>query len=63
MIILVKQPTFLINLNNPTEISYEPKEGKWKTIVSQTYQFGIPEPKENEILYKFSDKRGYIYKK
>lgn len=37
MIILVKQPTFLINLNNPTEISYELKEGKWKTIVSQTY--------------------------
>lgn len=62
MIILVKQPTFLINLDNPIEVSYEPKEGNWKTIISQTYQFDIPEPKENEILYKFSDKRGYIYK-
>ena len=26
MIITVKQPTFLINLDNPTEISYERSE-------------------------------------
>jgi len=63
MIITVKQPTFLINLDNATEISYEPKEGNWKTIVVSTYNHGIPEINKDEILYTFSDKRGYIYKK
>jgi hypothetical protein len=60
--IQVTQPTFLINLDNPTETSYVPMEGNWKTITSQTYLNGFPEIKDDEILYIYKNNRGYIYK-
>jgi hypothetical protein len=60
--IQVTQPTFLINLDNPTETSYVPMEGNWKTIISQTYLNGFPEIKDDEILYIYKNNRGYIYK-
>jgi thymidylate synthase len=34
-----------------------------KYIIVQTYNNGLPELKENEILYKYSDNRGYIGRK
>jgi len=67
----VTQPTFLINLDNPTEVSYGPMVGNWKPIIVQTYQHGFPEIKDDEILYVFNedktsniikDDRGYILK-
>ena len=60
--IIVTQPTFLINLDNPTEVSYGPQDGNWKEITVQTYQHGFPEIKDNEILYLYKDHRGYILK-
>jgi hypothetical protein len=69
--IIVTQPTFLINLDNPTEVSYGPMDGNWKSIIVQTYQYGFPEIKDNEILYVFNEDktsniikndRGYILK-
>jgi hypothetical protein len=56
----VTQPTFLINLDNPTEVSYVPMDGNWKTITVQTYQHGFPEIKDGEMLYYFTENRGYI---
>ena len=60
--IQVTQPTFLINLDNPTEVSYVPMEGNWKSIIVQTYQHGFPEIQDNEILYVYKENRGYIKK-
>jgi len=60
--IQVTQPTFLINLDNPTEVSYVPMEGNWKSIIVETYQHGFPEIQDNEILYVYKENRGYIKK-
>jgi len=61
--IQVTQPTFLINLDNPTEVSYEPMDGNWKSITVQTYPYGFPKIKDNEILYVFKEEyRGYVEK-
>ena len=62
--IQVTQATFFINLDNPTEVSYEPMEGEpmngnWKTIIAQTYPQGFPEIKDDEILYVYKDNKGY----
>ena len=70
--IQVTQPTFLINLDNPTEVSYVPMEGNWKPVIAQTYLHGFPEIKDDEILYVFKENktsdiikkdRGYILNK
>jgi hypothetical protein len=62
--IIVTQPTFLINLDNPTEVSYGPMDGNWKSIIAQTYLHGFPEIKDDEILYVFKeDKTSDIIKK
>jgi thymidylate synthase len=58
--IQVTQPTFLINLDNPTEVSYVPMDGNWKFIIVQPYPCGFPEIKDDEILYTFTENRGYI---
>lgn len=60
--IQVTQPTFLINLDNPTEVSYVPMEGNWKSIIVQTYPYGFPKIKGNEILYAYKKNRGYVGK-
>ncbi len=69
--IQITQPTFLINLDNPTEVSYVPMEGNWKSIIVETYQHGFPEIKDDEILYVYREYiglppnmgcRGYIGK-
>lgn len=69
--IQVTRPVFLINLDNPIEVSYEPMESNWKTVIAQTYQHGFPEIKDDEILYVFKENitsditkndRGYILK-
>ena len=60
--IQVTQPTFLINLDNPTEVSYVPMEGNWKSIIVETYQHGFPEIQDDEILYVYKENRGYIKK-
>jgi hypothetical protein len=62
--IIVTQPTFLINLNNPMEVSYGPMDGNWKSIIVQTYLHGFPKIKDDEILYVFKeDKTSDIIKK
>jgi len=61
--IQVTQPTFLINLDNPTEVSYEPMDGNWKSIIVQTYLYGSPEIKDDEILYALTENRGCIRKR
>ncbi len=61
--IIVTQPTFLINLDNPTEVSYGPMDGNWKSIIVQTYLHGFPEIKDDEILYVLTENRGYIRKR
>ncbi len=61
--IQVTQPTFLINLDNPTEVSYEPMDGNWKSITVQTYPYGFPEIKDDEILYALTENRGCIRKR
>ena len=60
--IQVTQPTFLINLDNPTEVSYVPMEGNWKSIIVQTYLHGFPDIQDDEILYIYKENRGYIKK-
>jgi hypothetical protein len=63
--IQVTQPTFLINLDNPKEVSYVPMDGNWKSIIVQTYPYGFPKIKDNEILYVFKEDkeyRGYVGK-
>jgi hypothetical protein len=60
----IKWPVCLINLENPEEVSYEYKEGPyWRQIVVGTYAFGLPELKEGDILYKYTENRGYVYNK
>jgi hypothetical protein len=60
----VSMPVFLINLENPEEVSYEWKDGiNWKQICVSTYAFGFPELKDDDILYKYKENRGYIYNK
>ncbi len=63
-IIEITQPVFLINLDNPREFSYNPDESSenWKTILVHTYNGELPQPTENEILYKYNDKRGWLHK-
>lgn len=62
--IQVTQPTFAINLDNPTEVSYGSIDGNWKSIIVQTYLHGFPEIKDDEILYVFKeDKTSDIIKK
>jgi len=55
----LKWTTFLINLDNPTEVSYVPMDGNWKSIIVQTYPYGFPEIKDDEILYVFKENREY----
>jgi len=55
----VAQPTFLINLDNPTEVSYVPMDGNWKMITVQTYPRGFSEIKDDAILYVYKDYKGY----
>jgi hypothetical protein len=63
MIIEVEQPTFLLDKNNPMNVSYKNEEGdNWKSIMVSTYLHGFPPLKEGDILYKYKDNRGYIYK-
>ena len=62
MIIEVQQPVFLLDTNDPINISYKNEESdNWKPIVVQTYLYGFPELKENQILYKYTEHRGYIF--
>lgn len=62
-IIEVTRPVFIINLDNPREFTYnaEDSDENWKTVMVQNYTFGFPELKENQILFKYTENRGYIY--
>jgi len=62
-IIEITRPVFLINLDNPREFTYNAEDSgeNWKTIIVQNYTFGFPELKENQILFKYTENRGYIY--
>ena len=59
----VNMPVFLINLEKPEEVSYDWKEGdNWKHITVGTYLI-FPDLKEGDILYKYTENRGYVYNK
>lgn len=62
-IIEITQPVFQINLDNPREFSYNPEDGdeNWKPIIVETYNEGLPQPKNNQILFKYKENRGYLY--
>ena len=62
-IIEITRPVFLINLDNPREFTYTAEDSgeNWKTIMVQNYTFGFPELKENQILFKYTENRGYIH--
>lgn len=62
-IIEVTRPVFIINLDNPREFSYDAEDSdeNWKTVMVQNYTFGFPELKKNQILFKYTENRGYIY--
>jgi hypothetical protein len=68
--ITVSQPNFFIKKDDPSTVSYHPEEPgifvtedknyPWRPIQVQTYNEGLPEPKENEILYKYTETRGFL---
>ena len=65
-VIGLEQPDFYYNINNPTEITYDednidPNE-YWASVESQLFNNGelLREPKENEIIYRYTPDRGYI---
>ena len=72
MIIEVKLPTFQYLIKDPTQVRYEPEvkgvyivcepNSKWKTVIIQTYIKGLPLPKEDEVLFKYTETRGYVLK-
>lgn len=69
MTIEVNIPTFQYLIEDPSKVRYEIsfRESRrcfkrWKTIVVQTYYHGLPEPKEGEILFKYTENRGYLEK-
>jgi hypothetical protein len=65
IIIEVDRNHFWINLDNPKEVSYQPKEeGNWKSIQSSFYGGQLLSPNGNEISYKLKTDftRGYLYK-
>lgn len=68
-IVEVTQPVFEYLIKDPTKIRYNSKiEGEvndiWRGIIVQTYNpnHGLPEPKEGEILFKYTYNRGYLLK-
>lgn len=73
MIIKVKYPCFQYEIENPLNVRYGPeiegewvvdeKDSKWKLVCVRTHVNGLPIPKENEILYKYKHKRGYLLNK
>ena len=63
-IIEVDMSCFWINLDNPKEVSYQPKEnGNWKAIIAESYP-GPLAPTNNEIVYRLKNysTQGYIHK-
>ena len=69
-VIRVAYQIFFYSINDPTKVQYGvPREElicsepKWKSILVQTYQHGLPIPTEDEILFSYTDNRGYLLKK
>lgn len=72
-IIEVTQPCFEYLIEDPTKVRYEPevkgeyivemKNNPWKCIIVQTHIGGLSKPKEGEILFKYTEERGYFIKK
>jgi hypothetical protein len=61
MVINVDRPTFLVNKKDYKKVSYGgPGDDNWKFIIVQTYLAGFPALKEGEVLYKYTNNRGYI---
>jgi len=60
-IIWVKNPTFQINLDDPSRVYYGGEcSGNCKSFVVNTFQYGVPNPTDSQIVYKYHHNRGVI---
>ena len=60
-IIWVKSPTFQLNLDDPSRVYYNGEcSGNCKPFIVATYRDGVPDPKTDQIVYKYQHKRGVI---
>lgn len=65
MVIQITSPSFALNEDNPFEVAYDNDvihDGRpWTTKIVQTYLPDFPRLKLNEILYMYTENRGFIY--
>ena len=64
-IIEVDMSCFWINLDNPKEVSYQPKEnGNWKAIILEGYANSLTPGNNDDIVYRLKkySTQGYIHK-
>ena len=63
MTITVNQPTFFINLKNPTEVVYQVEENAkdWRSMTVQRWRLECPPPTADQILYRYTQSRGCFY--
>lgn len=63
MIIDITMPVFSIDLDNRGSYSYNSLDfTNSKIIISEEYPLGFPELKDGEILFRYTENRGYILK-
>lgn len=53
-IVIVEKINFFVNRQNPTEISYD-DTSYWEPMSLDSYIFQLPQPSENQILYKLKE--------
>lgn len=63
MIIDITRPTFAIDLDNRCSYSYNSDDFVMSRIITvEEYPNGFPELKDGEILFRYTNNRGYILK-
>jgi hypothetical protein len=63
MTITVDQPSFFINLKNPTEVAYQVEENAkdWRGMIVQSWMPECPAPTADQILYRYTQSRGCFH--
>jgi hypothetical protein len=63
MTITVNQPSFFINLKNPTEVAYQVEENAkdWRGMIVQSWRPECPAPAADQILYRYTQSRGCFH--